>query len=222
MMEHRSFAFFDVDETLISIKSMFDFFPFWCKWIGAAPEAYSRFETEIASAIARHATREELNRLYYRSFRGAQLPVLEAAGAAWFLQRFGRSPPYRKHVVARLEKHRQEGVVPVLVSGSMRPLLRPIARELQAEHCLCTQLVVDESGRLTGEIGSPQTIGEGKAEAIRAFLREQGGRPADCLAYGDDISDLAMLELVGAPVVVGAQPDLLSICRQRDWPYLPL
>jgi len=120
----------------------------------------------------------------------------------------------------RLETHRLEGVQPVLVSGSMLPLLKPIARDLKVSNILCTKLIVNARRCLTGEIGSPQTIGEGKATAVKQFLAIHHTKSADCFAYGDDISDLAMLEAVGNPVTVGSHPELLQISRQRGWAQL--
>lgn len=221
-MTLRRYAFFDVDETLIGIKSMFDFFPFWCAEIGA-PRLAARFETGFAQARAIGKGRAELNRLYYRFLRGAPLSDLFAVGGKWFMHRFrqGRSP-YQDAVVERLKEHLGEGVQPVLVSGSMLPLLQPIAHDLGVEHCLCTQLLLDGEGQLTGEIGTPQTIGPGKAAALTSFLRVQGARAADCFAYGDDSSDLPMLEAVGTPVAVGSSPDLLAIAQRRGWAHLPV
>lgn len=218
----RRYAFFDVDDTLIGIKSMFDFFPFWCAEVGAARLAM-QFETGFAQARSIGKGRAELNRLYYRFFRGAPLSDLFAVGGKWFMHRFrqGRSP-YNDAAVERLKAHRDEGVQPVFVSGSMLPLLRPIAQDLGVEHCLCTELLVDGQGLLTGEIGVPQTIGTGKAAALASFLRVQGAQAADCFAYGDDSSDLPMLEAVGHPVAVGSAADLLALAQRRGWAQLPV
>ncbi|MCW7539298.1 HAD-IB family hydrolase [Aquabacterium sp. A7-Y] len=218
----KRYAFFDVDDTLISIKSMFDFFPCWCAERGT-PELLRDFEAAFAQARAEGQPREALNRLYYRFFRGALLGDLITAGQDWFRRRFVQHPPpYIERTVARLKGHRDQGVAPVFVSGSMRPLLHPLADQLGVEHCLCTRLVLDGQGRLTGEIASPQTIGRGKADALRAFLQAQQARAGDCYAYGDDISDLAMLEAVGMPVAVGPAADLALLAWQRGWEHLPL
>lgn len=218
----RRFAFFDVDDTLIAIKSMFDFFPFWCEEMGL-PQAVARFECAFAHARSLGKSREDLNRLYYRFLRGASLNELRAIGAKWFAHRFRCGPsPYHDATVARLREHRAQGIAPVFVSGSMLPLLQPIADDLEVEHCLCTQLLLDRQGLLTGEIGAPQTIGTGKAVAIHAFLRTHAIDPSECLAYGDDNSDLPMLEAVGHPVVVGVAADLLALAHRRGWQHVAL
>lgn len=221
-MTPRRFAFFDVDDTLIDIKSMFDFFPFWCAESGM-PQLAARFESGFAHARAIGKTREELNRLYYRFFRGVSLAELRAMGNKWFVRRFRQGPsPYNDDTVARLKAHRADGVSPVFVSGSMLPLLQPIADDLDVAHCLCTQLLMDSRGVLTGEIGRPQTIGAGKAAALLSFLRMQGAQAKHCFAYGDDPSDVPMLEAVGHPVAVGHGAELLALAEKRGWAQLVL
>lgn len=49
---------------------------------------------------------------------------------------------------------------------------------------------------------------------------KQGARAQDCYAYGDDISDLAMLEAVGMAVAVGATTDLTTLAGARGWGHL--
>jgi HAD superfamily hydrolase (TIGR01490 family) len=219
-MTAPQFAFFDVDDTLVAFKTMFDFFPFWCAENGAR-HLVPEFEARFSAARAAGLPRQELNRLYYRFFRGAALPTVVAVGQAWFLDRFKRGrAPYFTSTVVRLKRHQAEGVQPVLVSGSMPPLLDPIARDLGVAHQLCTQLLVDDYGVLTGELAAPPTIGAGKASALMAFLTAHGAAASACFAYGDDSSDVPMLEAVGTAVAVGSAADLLATARLRGWAHL--
>jgi HAD superfamily hydrolase (TIGR01490 family) len=216
------FAFFDVDETLISIKSMFDFLAFW-HYERDTLGQLAVLESLFAQARVAGASREHLNRMYYRALRGAELAALRAAGQRWFRLRFRNgNAPYHAAAVAELRRHQASGVNAVFVSGSMAPILAPIAADLEVRYILCAQLVLDEDARLTGEIGAPQTIGAGKAAAVTAFLHHHGALARDCFAYGDDISDVAMLELVGTPVAVGHSAELAAVASQRGWSSLPV
>lgn len=216
------YAFFDVDETLISIKSMFDFFPFWC-YRQAKSDLQQNFDSAFISARAEGQSREQLNRLYYSFFEQVLLRDLQISGQEWFEDRFKAStPPYIECVITQLRAHQDAGVTPVFVSGSMLPLLQPLANDLGVEHCLCTRLIVDTQGRLTGAIERPQTIGGGKADALKSFLDQQEARAQDCYAYGDDISDLAMLEAVGLAVAVGGTTELTTLAKNRGWSHLRL
>ena len=216
-MDNKRFAFFDVDDTLISIKSMFDFFSFWGARTGAHA-LVDEFEQYFAHARKSKVAREELNRMYYRFLRGTLLSDLESAGRDWFADRFkGADAPYIKSTLARLRAHQDKQVEVVFVSGSMLPLLQPLADTLGVIHCLCAKLILDDDQRLTGEIGTPQTIGDGKAEAIRIFVDEKKIQASQCYGYGDDISDLPLLESVGHPVVVASNGLLFDIAKNRRW-----
>ena len=80
---------------------------------------------------------------------------------------------------------------------------------------LCTRPLTAD-GRYTGEVETP-VIGEGKRAAVRRALDERPDiDPADCYGYGDHVSDLPMLELVGHPVVVGGDSELREALARRS------
>lgn len=213
-----SFAFFDVDDTLIRRKSMFDFFRFWAlQWLDDAA-VLEAFDRDFAARRLRGDTREALNRAYYSHFAGVRAQDLEAAGECW-AQPYLEVPEnfFIASAVNELSRLKAEGIAPVFVSGSFYALLDPIARHLGVRHVLCAPLLFAPGGILTGEIGHPQTIGKGKAEAIELFLDDQGVDPALCFAFGDDVSDIDMLACVGNPVVVGTDTPLAQDRRTFAW-----
>lgn len=92
----------------------------------------------------------------------------------------------------------------------------PLAQDLGVEHLLVTQLEV-LGGSFTGEVVGMPAIGEGKRLLVQRFLQHHQVDPAQCYAYGDHLSDLPMLELVGHPVVVARNDDLVTLARSRRW-----
>jgi len=66
----KRFAFFDVDDTLITVKSMFDFFRYWTLEWRRESAALEAFEREFSQLRAAGESRENLNRAYYRYFAG--------------------------------------------------------------------------------------------------------------------------------------------------------
>ena len=215
----RSFAFFDVDDTLISAKSMFSFQDYWYDRPGLQDEA-RLFNDHMARLRGEGASREELNRAYYTHFTGRRPEEVETVAAAWFRDLQDRTPDLlHRPVVERLEQHQKDGISAVFVSGSFPALLAPCAALLGVEYMLCTQME-SSGGQFTGRILPPQTIGTGKATAITAFLEKHESRPEDCFAYGDDISDLAMLQAVGRPVAVAGHPGLEQAARENGWEIL--
>jgi HAD superfamily hydrolase (TIGR01490 family) len=223
MRNSKGYAFFDVDGTLISVKSMFSFMEFFrLEWCGDAPSrrAYEDFKNEMREMALRGCTREAINLRYYEHFRGVEIEQLRRSGRAWFerIRLHGRSL-LLSGIVERLGEHRDEGIAPVFVSGSFVEVLAPLAETLGVAHILATRLVT-EGGRCTGAIMPPQTIGKGKADAVLSFLADAGASADRCHAYGDDISDLPMLECVGHPHPVLGDPSLIAQARQRGWEVL--
>lgn len=217
----RAFAFFDVDDTLIRIKSMFDFYKFWALEWHQDASIYQRFEATFQRLRWEQTSREILNRTYYRNFAGIEAHELDRAGAAWAAHHLADPDAlFVGTAVRRLNELRGQGIEPVFVSGSFAAVLRPIAHHLDVHHSLNVRMSVAGDGLLTGEIEYPQTIGEGKATAIRHFMNEQSANPKLCYAFGDDVSDLPMLRTVGRPGVVGVGNELTICAQELNWEIL--
>lgn len=221
MKSEARFAFFDVDDTLIQIKSMFDFYRFWCLEIMEQPRMHLEFETDFSRMLSEGYKRESLNYAYYRYFNGIDPESLYRAGAAWAKKHlihpefFFFTP-----VVKELMRLQKKGITPVLISGSFHAVLDPIASELNVPHVLATELEIGEDGLYTGNIIHPQTIGQGKAVAVQAFLNNHFVSPRRCYAFGDDLSDLPLLRAVGYPVTVGNGTALTEYAVGANWPVI--
>lgn len=206
-------AFFDVDETLVAAKTMLDFWEFWA---GSGIWPVPARMPDLRARAAAGDDRVTLNREYYRRFAGVPLAVLRSAARTWYdTHRLGTWAFVTAGVEA-VERHRALGHDVVLVSGSLRPILEAVAEDLGADEVWCTEQLVTDDDVLTGEVDRPM-IGQAKADAVAAVVRERGVRSADCYAYGDHESDLAMLRSVGHAVVVGGSALLAREADQAGW-----
>ncbi|MFJ6696357.1 HAD family hydrolase [Streptomyces sp. NPDC091272] len=203
-------AFFDVDETLIATKSMFDFWAYWTA-LGHGRGADTR---------PVQGDRAARNRAHFRRYAGVPAAELEAAGRHWYAAYREGASAFVLRAVEALRGHRAAGRTVVLVSGSMRALVEPVARDLGADAVLCTELCADARGVLTGEVERPM-IGAVKGAAARDLIRRSGAVADGCYAYGDHASDLPLLRAVGRPAVVGDDPDLADHALRAGWPQLP-
>ncbi|MFJ9566109.1 HAD family hydrolase [Streptomyces fuscichromogenes] len=208
----RRYVFSDVDETLISCKSMFDFLSFYFTrryGIEGARRAAALRE-DLAARAAAGVDRETASRTYYRAWAGEPVRDVTREGTRWHRERSADRGFYVPETRAELAEHRARGAALVLVSGAFAAVLGPIAHDVGAARVLCT-VPEERGGVLTGEIVGRPMLGNGKLTAVRALLRDDPrADPADCYAYGDHISDLPMLAEVGHPVVVGAGRELLA------------
>jgi HAD superfamily hydrolase (TIGR01490 family) len=195
------FVFCDVDETLISCKSLLDF------------AAFMRRPPAATASLAAPETpsRDAANERYYAALAGRSARQLAVEALAWYTWRSRDPRFFIASTRAELARHRAAGAHLVLVSGSMPALLAPIADAVGAHHVLCSCPEV-QAGRLTGRLRGKPVIGEGKREAVRRLLAQYpDARPEDCVGYGDHVSDAPMLEEVGRPVIVGGDPGLVRL-----------
>lgn len=210
------FAFFDVDETLIRTKSMFDFYRFFCLSRDDVA-ALNAFEAEFNELFQSGLPREFLNKAYYRHLAGQTSLTLQKAGKQWWAEVSSRPGILIEETVALLRNLEADGFAPVFVSGSFEEILEPLAAQLGVAHILCAPMIMDSCGFYTGELEGMPTIGSGKRAAIRRFLEHHGSDAKACWAVGDDTSDLPMLEAVGNKAVVGADSLIARHARDHGW-----
>ena len=84
---------------------------------------------------------------------------------------------------------------------------------------IATRARLDEEGRYTGETEF-YAYGPAKGDAMRAIAAERGIDLSSSYAYSDSATDLPMLEVVGHPVVVNPDRELLRAAQERDWPVV--
>lgn len=219
--KEKYFAFFDVDETVISIKSMFDFLKYYFvasaryKWFGRLKFHCVNFW--FKSLMKLGISRKYINKAYYRQFKGKKASEVEALGREWFeLHKISRSF-FNAEVIDELKKHQLNKARVIFVSGSFSACVNPIADYFEVDDVLATNL--EKNGEFyTGNIILPQTIGKGKAKAVSLFLNRVGNfNLENSYAYGDHMSDLDMLKLVGNPVVVAGDESLEDYAKNSGW-----
>lgn len=122
-------------------------------------------------------------------------------------------------VVERLKRHVSSKDYVMLVSGAFTPLLHAVTEKLPIQAIIGTDIpyaaeVLDHRTKIS-HIQGPL-----KTEKIREALAGQDIDWANSFAYGDSLSDLPVLELVGNPVAVKPEPRLLHLAKQRKWEIL--
>ncbi len=151
-----------------------------------------------------------------QGFRGRRESWLQESCAEWFpryvlpeLQQAGR------HAVQR---HRDAGDFVAIVTGATRYVAEPVAAELGIPHVICSELELDADGCFTGRILEPLCYGPGKIERTEKVAEKEGFLLAESTFYSDSITDLPLLEVVKAPVVINPDRRLRRIALKRGWP----
>ena len=216
----RRAAFFDVDGTVVAgdivrygieIRTMDRSRLGRLAWIAA-------FLPRVPWLLALDAWRRAaFQRSFYRVYRGLSADELDRRAEALF--RAYVEPRIFPDALERIERHRARGDRVVLVTGSIEPIVAPLAEHLGVSSVIAPRLAV-ENGSLTGELEEPPIAGERKAEKMAAFAAENGIDLAASVAYGDSADDLPMLELAGRAGVVNPRGRLLDQAVARGWEIL--
>lgn len=138
-------------------------------------------------------------------------------------------PPFYPEAVERVVWHCEHGHSIVIVSGTLEPLAKKAALDLEnmlagrgigASIKVCATRLEIVEGTWTGRIAGEAMFGEAKAQAIKRFCASSGIELSKCFAYGDSTNDRSMLEAIGRPTVVNPSDDLARIAGRNEWPIL--
>jgi HAD superfamily hydrolase (TIGR01490 family) len=125
----------------------------------------------------------------------------------------------RVHAAARhrIAAHQQAGEDVWLVTTSGLEVVEPLAAALGLDGVIATRGGIDRAGRYDGTVRF-SAYGPAKSRAIRQVAAVRGYELADCTAYSDSITDLAMLSVVGRPVVIDPDRALRRRAARLGWP----
>lgn len=214
----RTAAFFDVDGTLARTTIVHYYVYFrrrqMSSWIGPFWHAAFLLKCLYYLAVDR-IDRSAFNTAFYRSYADVRVDEIKA-----------RAPDcYRDVIVPRrfvqasdcVAEHRRAGRRIVLVTGAMGYVIEPFASDLGADDLIAVKLI-ESNGCFTGRLEGPPIARDEKAGRVRRLARERGIDLQQSYAYGDSVSDLAMLEAVGHPQAVNPDRRLAVIAEARGWP----
>jgi HAD superfamily hydrolase (TIGR01490 family) len=196
-------AFFDVDGTIISIKSLVSFAQYLAQNNDQDIQlpAISIFLHNIVTKLRSDCPRLELNRHYFSMYKDLPLTLVARAANKWFAEVEEKDGFYIKESVDEIKRLKNEGYFIVLVTGSFLPLLLGLKERLGVDDIICT---IPEAidGIYTGELIGNPCIGEYKRKNIFAYAIENNIDLVNSYAFGDDDSDVHMLQAVGHGVKI--------------------
>lgn len=186
-------AAFDLDGTLTTRDCVV---PFLRSLVGTSTlvRGFLRRPVHALNGLAR-GDRHALKTMSLSGLAGRDVDEVDAAG-----ERFAREviPGWlRSDTVARLKQHLLADHRVVIVSASLAPYVRPLARELGAETAICCELE-SEAGRLTGRLVGPNCRGPEKLLRLREWLGDSF-ESTELWAYGDSSGDVEMLAAATHP-----------------------
>ena len=211
-------AFFDFDETLLAIESSRIGF----RYLWQRRMVPLTFVLKVLAAdffYKRHwISDEKMAVMLLKFYRGKRLEDFQQGAKAFYHEYL--KPHLAPNILARVRMHRQKGHRLVLISGSVRYMLEPVAKDLHFDHLLCTDLEVGADGRLTGHAKGAVCLDSNKRVLAGKLSREMNIDLESSYAYGNHQADLPLLKLVGNPFVVEPTVPLKKIAMENKWPIL--
>ena len=122
----------------------------------------------------------------------------------------------RGSLVRKIRQLQKDHYYIMLISGAFVPLLEAIFKGFNID-CIVGSEVHYKDGRLDVKPQFERVHAERKIDIIRDHFK---GREVDWKsseAYSDSYSDLKMLQLVGRPVAVKPDPELLAVASKNNW-----
>lgn len=211
-------AIFDLDETLVNCKSLFEVFKYYCSKCKSDEfrNKHDSLFSSLREMVSNGFSRDEINKYFYRNFAGISRKEMSDLSQEWFDLNKNSPDFFCSSVLRELEKHRKNNAEIIIVSGSFVECVQSIANFLDISRYICINLE-KKNDFFTGEIIGTQTIGEGKAQEIKKYVLNKRRSLNGSYAYTDHISDLPLLELVDNPVVVGGDVELLHLANTNGW-----
>ena len=218
----RAAAFFDVDGTLVRTNILHTYAYFAANQ--GRPLASVSKTLALAARLplffaAESYNRKTFNDLFYKLYEGMSDDRLHVLADDMFESTL--KPAIYPGAYDLIRRCRDGGLVPVLVSGSLDVILRPLADHFDVDELIVNRLEMRD-GAATGRLLPPVVAGATKSRLIRGYARDHGFDLEQCQAYSDSHSDFAMLATVGRPAAVHPDWRLKGVARAHDWPVLDL
>ena len=211
----RVLAVFDLEGTVLGTNVVDTYL--WIRLAASPRHEWSRRVFDLARRVpsmlaSERRDRGEFLRRFYRHYEGAPVDEVRVLATEAFSELIlPRSFPAG---LRRIREHRAAGHRVVFLTGALDFTVAPLAP--LADVVACARLRID-GDRYTGELEEVPHAGDARASYLRRLAKELGADLSASYAYGDSISDLPMLEAVGHPVAVNADPRLRRIARDRRW-----
>jgi HAD superfamily hydrolase (TIGR01490 family) len=205
-------AFFDLDGTLLpppSLEWRFVAYLLAREEMGGAE--IGRWLAHSAKSVLRDPRGATSgNKMYLAGLR-------ESLAVDWHDSLAPGAPRFFPAGIERMVWHLAQGHRVFLVSGTLEPLARAVARHLPGYVEVCATPLETRAGRWTGRIAGAHMSGEAKGRAVRSMAARFGLALWESYAYGNSVTDLPMLDAVGRRVAVNPRGRLRRIARREGW-----
>ena len=205
-------AIFDVDGTLVRCRSELQF---W-RYLVARGRQGPRQILAWLLFLIRHLPTGDIHLLKRNK---AYLSGLASADVAQLADEFVETRLVQRlyaPVVQRLRQHMLRGDAVVLVTGTLDPIARALARRLGVRH-ICATVCRERNGKFLAQPPESHPFRSAKLTLAEQLAVQMGGNIRTATAYGNSHHDLSLLKGVREAVAVLPDKGLLQAVLEHDW-----
>ncbi|KAF9879571.1 phosphoserine phosphatase [Colletotrichum karsti] len=190
---HPRLVVFDMDSTLIT-QEVIDLLAGMIK-----------DRPDLAERVADITHRAMLGELEFDAAFRERVQLLKGLPASFF-EELRPVLDVTKGVPRLIKALRRLGVKTAVLSGGFLPLTSWLAGELGIDYAHANEVVIDESGKLTGEVKGLIVGKERKRDLLVEIAGKEGIDLSQVAAVGDGANDLLMMGAAGLGVAWNAKP----------------
>lgn len=210
-------AFFDIDGTLYRNSLMIQHFKKLIKyevidpsiWHNHVKHTYDEWEKRYGDF---EDYLEELANFYVKELKGINKDYIDFIANQ--VIKINGDKVY-KYTRSRIEWHKQNGHKVFFISGSPDFLVEKMARKYGVTEYRGSNYIVDENNNFTGEI-IRMWDSENKQKTIDEFVDKYEVDLDLSYSYGDTTGDLSMFKMVGNPIAINPNRDLLMSIKKNE------
>ncbi|MEE9432806.1 MAG: HAD-IB family hydrolase [Sphingorhabdus sp.] len=120
---------------------------------------------------------------------------------------------------ARVREEKAAGYTHIMATASYRLYVSAIARRLDFEEVIATDLVVGDSGYVLAQIDGYNCYADAKLDRVKTWMAAAGLARQDChiRAYSDHVSDAPLLDFADEAFATNPHPPLVTMAQARGW-----
>lgn len=115
-----------------------------------------------------------------------------------------------------IEMHRKNHGKTVILSSSLLQICRQFTTYFGMDDVVCSEIEA-QNGILTGRASGSLCFGPEKLVRMKEYCEKNNSNPEEAWYYADSFSDVPVLEVVGHPVCVNPDKQLMKRALENKW-----
>lgn len=210
-------AFFDIDGTLYRNSLMIQHFKKLIKyevidpavWHNHVKHSYFEWEKRYGGF---EDYLEELAEYYLKELKGINKDHIDFIASQ--VIRINGDKVY-KYTRTKIQWHKKKGHKVFFISGGPDFLVEKMADKYEVTEYRGSNYVVDENNNFTGEV-IKMWDSENKKKTLDEYVKKYNVNLKESFSYGDTVGDLSMFRMVGNPIAINPNKNLLNRIKKDE------